>query len=909
MNGPDDESSTAGISGLAREQDDLRPPENPGAKAQPGTVGRAAAQHPEVKGRWTQATSAAVRRVSGRRPVLLALAALTTAASLFAVLGAGGIWDPYELGVAELSRRIAVAVFGADGLALHDALNTVPTLGEIGRGELPFTSIAVGFRLFGLSAWAGRLPLAVWGLVGVVALFVLLARLVDRAAAAFGALALSTMPLYFAQARTILGDIVLMSALALAVSGLALAAFDGSPARPAKKLWVLWVVTGLAGLVAGFMTRGILIGVAVPALAVGAAWGLSRTTGAGPNDRLRDIAGAASALIGLAALGAGAWALKTALGPNAGYSVLLGTAAHSEPLPSTHDVVIHQLGHALFPWSALVPLAVGGLLRSPPGNSGGGSERALRAVLLMTVAFAFVSQTLLAPYLGALPFSAVFALAASAGVFLRDMERGARTSPVQAVVSVAVAVLLFLDYQRLPEAMLSAFCVEDAALPSSFQPTGSRLLLASTSLVAIVTLFSLMDSESRPRFEIAEYLAWPNYLRRARRGWWVTGLLVAEVALGILSLVLWLSHKYFRWSALESLPASTRLSVQYGWLILPGVLLVLPLACLLGRDVFRALYAVEGSARPSEAILAEPAPSSTRGALSDALRWRLTRAGGVAIAFSVAGLLLSLAYFPKLLSHLSPETVVDRYRQLSRSGEPLGMVGMSPTAASYLVGHQVPTFPGDLGAFHWLTAGGRRWLVIRESDLPQLNFRYRDWAAPRANLPVLDGRSSTVLLVSNQRRPGEPDESPFRGWILDRRPRPMHAVDANLEDKLHALGWDILAPDGRPVDSIRAGRSYWLVLYWEVLSPILPAWKTFVHIDGSQRRFNADHDTLQGKYPLHLLLPGDFFADRHEFTVDLTFAPGVYGLYYGMFRDSRRLKVASGRHHEDRIDGGAIRIR
>jgi len=40
----------------------------------------------------------------------------------------------------------------------------------------------------------------------------LLARLVDRVAAAFSVIALSTMPLFFLGARTILGDVVTMSA-------------------------------------------------------------------------------------------------------------------------------------------------------------------------------------------------------------------------------------------------------------------------------------------------------------------------------------------------------------------------------------------------------------------------------------------------------------------------------------------------------------------------------------------------------------------------------------------------------------------------------------------------------------------------------------------------------------------------
>ncbi|HMR80723.1 MAG TPA: glycosyltransferase family 39 protein, partial [Polyangiaceae bacterium] len=158
---------------------------------------------------------------------LPALALIAAAASLFGPLASSGIWDPHELAVADLSRRIALTLLGGGpDLALLDGPNDVPTMGDLARGQLPFTSVALGFRVFGLHEWAGRLPLAIWGIVGVGAVYVLLARLADRVAAAFAALALVTMPLFFLHARTMLGDIVSMSAIAVATLGFALALFD-----------------------------------------------------------------------------------------------------------------------------------------------------------------------------------------------------------------------------------------------------------------------------------------------------------------------------------------------------------------------------------------------------------------------------------------------------------------------------------------------------------------------------------------------------------------------------------------------------------------------------------------------------------------------------------------------------------
>ena len=134
-----------------------------------------------------------------------------------------GLWDPHELNVADLARRIALNLHGAADLALEGADNSLPHLNDLGRPQLPFTSIALGFKTFGLHEWAGRMPLALWGVIGVLATYGWVSRLIDRRAGVFSAVALTTMPLFFVQSRTMLGDIVMMSAFAMSFGGLLVA--------------------------------------------------------------------------------------------------------------------------------------------------------------------------------------------------------------------------------------------------------------------------------------------------------------------------------------------------------------------------------------------------------------------------------------------------------------------------------------------------------------------------------------------------------------------------------------------------------------------------------------------------------------------------------------------------------------
>ena len=94
--------------------------------------------------------------------VPLAVATAVPALLFFVLppLTRNGLWDPYELNVADLARRIAYNLFHAGNLALDGADNSLPHLNDLGRPQLPFSSIALGFKMFGLHEWAGRAPLA-----------------------------------------------------------------------------------------------------------------------------------------------------------------------------------------------------------------------------------------------------------------------------------------------------------------------------------------------------------------------------------------------------------------------------------------------------------------------------------------------------------------------------------------------------------------------------------------------------------------------------------------------------------------------------------------------------------------------------------------------------------------------------
>jgi 4-amino-4-deoxy-L-arabinose transferase-like glycosyltransferase len=810
---------------------------------------------------------------------LLPFAAFALAvASFFGMIARSGIWEPHELKVADLSRRIAVGLFGATNLASAGE-NIVPTAPDLGRGELPFTSVALGLKLFGLSEWAGRLPMALWGLAGAVATFWLLSRLVDRATASFAVIVLATMPLYFLQARTILGDIVAMASLAVATAGLAVAVFD--PRLSTAFRFASWLVGG-AGMAGGYGARGVLIGVVVPSLAIGLAWLVRRDPSR--RDRIADVLGGLALALGAAAAFIGLRVLLRA--EDHQYSRLIGATIEMRRQVLTHDVIVHQLGHALLPWSALLPFALGRLLR-PPLATGDEFEResSARVVIIAVAALSFGVYTGLAPLTGALPYGGVFALAAAAALFFRDLERGAPASRSLGLGVVSLLVLFYTDYKNFPEKGLAAFVVEDAKFPESFKELAKRVL--QVGLVVSGGLFMLFLFErdlGQPAFVKRDYQTWPRTLKSLAKGNVLFALIGLEVAFVGLAIALAISDHHFHFPFIETMALPMRLVSKFGFVVLP-LLVVSPYAALAARDAARFLLRA----------------------------LKITRGAAALGALTAFGAAMSFVYYPALARQISPKEVYDSYQRLARPGEPLGMIGATTTTGSarYYARGDVRVFTSASDAFNWLTGEGdsRRFLISRSNDIGQLNSLYRGRRKPPQNLPVLDARSSEILLVSNRLLPGETNENPFAQWLPEERPKPQRGIDVDFNGQLHAFGWAVTDRDGQPVGWVRAGKPYQLRLYYEVTKPISGEWQTFVHIDGYQRRFNGDHETLEGKYAFHLWKPGDYVVDIHPIELEPNFTAGTYTVFFGLFRGDQRLEVKRGGASENRVNAGPLEVR
>lgn len=894
-------------------------------------------------------------------------------------LSRSGLWDPYELNLADLARRLALNLFHADGLALSGADNSLPHLNDLGRPELPLTSMALGFRYFGLHEWAGRTPMAVWGVAGVLSTYAFVSRLIDKRAGILAAIALTTMPLFFVQSRTMMGDIVSMSAFAMAFGGFAVAVFDRTDEGPRVDLArVLFACVGITGVVAGYYSRGAILGVASPLLGVGLAWIISWAAGRKASDAFGDAFGALAVAVGVFAL----WRGYKALGGDNTKDLSLAVGAMIKPQGKypTYEYFIGHLGHALAPWSAFVPFAFGRLFIPPVGRTGFVAQREsyTRAALLVGAACALSAHALLAPRTDFIPFTGVALLAAACAIALRDYDRGAAPSAAVAVGVVLFAAVLHHDFHELPEKAFQAFGVSGAVFPESFKDPALLLwwvALGGFAGLAFLTFIERHLEQAREPFDPKAYLQVLRTLREAWDGMLALAYFAMVAGSSIAGLVIWLgARSHAQWVAQISI--QIRDGILNAWWITA----VAPFAAVFGIyflcdvwlwafdrsrplskqswsrgfEPFEALIdqMKEGKFRSPEAVSAEiliaplmmlalpvgiffsvykggarwllalavALPSSivaflVLGLLGDLFHKRGGRVSAFAVGSAAVGVVLCMQFYPALANQLSPKEVFESYEKCHQAGEPLALFGVGGRTAAYYAGGQPEIFSDAQNAFQWLMGGGTstRYLAVRADELPRLNQLYRQRTQQLGrkvdNLPVLDARSSKIILVGSTLVCAAKNQSPLDKILLSEAPTPQRPLNANMEDKLLCLGIDITDANGKLMDSIAPGRKFHIRIYFKVLAPVTTEWEGFIHIDGFHRRHNGDHKVMNGKYPFSLWQKDDYLVDDVEMTLEPNFSPGQYTIYFGLYLGETRLKITAGPNDgEHRIVGGQIKV-
>jgi 4-amino-4-deoxy-L-arabinose transferase-like glycosyltransferase len=357
----------------------------------------------------------------------LLLLVVVFAALLGPSIGRRALWEPDEGRYAEIPREM---------VATGDYLT--PRIDGIKYFEKPplvYWVTAAAIRIAGTSEAAVRSPIALFALLGGMAVYVAGRRLFGRAAGLWSALALATSPLYLGLGQVLSLDMPVSALLTASLLAFLQAVREPPGWNRRLLLWAFYAAAALAVLSKG------LIGVLIPALVIGAWILLTRQW------RLIPVALAPTGILVFLAIAAPWHLLASRAHPEFAWFYFVHehfqrylTKVHNRYEPPWYFVPVLLGG--LLPWSLFLPQALKNGWRTEPAERRETLFLALWAALVF--GFFSMSDSKLMPYV--LP--AVPPLALLVGRWLaRVMKYGQETdqpSPLRPALRLLLPLGLIL---------------------------------------------------------------------------------------------------------------------------------------------------------------------------------------------------------------------------------------------------------------------------------------------------------------------------------------------------------------------------------------------------------------------------------------------------------------------------------
>lgn len=785
-------------------------------------------------------TSDSPSRLPPRLGISLALCALVAvSACVLLRLSLYGIWDPWELSAADPARKLVEGTLPS---------GTAQTLSH--------KLIAAGFSWFGIRDWAGRLPIALCGLLLLPATFIAARRFTSTRTAVYATLVLATTPFFAFHSRLMVGAVPAFLASTLVFGGAAAAVFPAAP-RTAPDRAYAWLGLSFAGALLGASATGILLSVLPAILAVAiVTLLLGPSSAASPAQRnARYAVLAASLALSLGVI----WAVFRR---DADASLWLGGVPNDGSVP-TYELSIAQLFHSFAPWSALLPVALGALLRLDAKDR---TDQPLRLLCVAWAGLGYAAQSLFISSYGSAPFPAPVALAIAVALWLGDRDEERKSFWPEALLSLLFVGLVLRDYALYPASPLSGLALGETPLPASFNPKSSWALLLVGFAVALVA-----SSFSVPKPA-------PLELRAPYQGisqLWARGLgHKAWLSIALLALLGLLAFGTAAW-----IPSAPLTSIA--------------------RRIGRAAFFVP-LALPAVVALGQLAFSV--GAMFAPLRHGLLFLAALSM-FAYA----SQGFLPLVSQQFSPREMLETYNRLAGPDDPLVQHQVPRGAAHYYARGEVRELATRNELIDYLSREDavRKWAAFPTEHLAEIDQAFRRRTKRHLFLPASD--NAKITLVSSQPIANEPDQNPLTQFVLSSAPSAQFPVNGRFEDSIELIGYNLDLPAKTHVG---AGQVFHVTWIWRALKSHLGAYKIFLHVDAPNHRINGDHEPVDGKYPVRLWDEGDVILDRQQISVPATSRPGKYTLNVGFHRGETRLKVTEGTQDgTNRLIAGSVEVR
>ncbi|MFH1131616.1 MAG: glycosyltransferase family 39 protein [Pseudomonadota bacterium] len=407
-----------------------------------------------------------------------------------------GLWDPEEIQIADQAQ---------DWGETKDTAHTARGEKVLRAPPLHMWLVGIGFKTLGVNELAGRLPLAIFGLLSLYLTYRVGRRLFNEKAGLAAAFVLATTPVFLFQSRQLTSDIAFYACLIASAGGLASFVWPVDNKRCRMDL-----VMGGLGLVGGFLAKGLLLGTLFPLvclfLAIRMSWKIpgplsnlaQGVNGSQSNSEIasetdttlgqtvRSEMGPLTMTIAIAVVLIGA--LYFVLG--GGYLLLLGSHFHKISIPPTFETTIKTLGFSTYPWIAIAPIALALFVqtqRTSPNERTPDAFGKLLIVLLVVVGCALAA--LWVTVSGEIRYPALPWLAIAVGVFCFDAWKTRSTHPVWAVFAGIIILVLQQDFFVAPQSLALSHLIQSAKFPSELDvQTAMRLFGVLFALVFFLAL-------------------------------------------------------------------------------------------------------------------------------------------------------------------------------------------------------------------------------------------------------------------------------------------------------------------------------------------------------------------------------------------------------------------------------------
>ncbi len=568
-----------------------------------------------------------------------------------------------------------------------------------------------------------------------------------------------------------------------------------------------------------------------------------------------------------------------------------------EGFPTGHmhaTLWIRELGFAMIPWAVLAPFGLGYLARSTRLSDASGalrddilSEEDATRRLLLVWAFVGVAVVAAGSLYGHFFIPSYFPLLAGIGLMFSDEDfwRWARRETLlpyfMGFVAVALVFMLTKDLSRWPDRLIEVYMMfqKDVGLPDAFG-YGTTLDVLKYSWIGLLILY-FFGMASTLVITLGHVPKWPGRVADA----------FGQVKSSIYDV-------YTRWRGDESSAPDMSYETVHDE----------------GRSSARRRALEKEKLRQGTSPLAW---------LVRIVETPLPFGALITGAFVATAGLFLFDVTPELGNHLSQRGVFETYTHRADDGEILYRYRVDTKETSVYL-RNVESIPSTNAFVRRYQQDERFFAVIPREQLSTLNKRIRERIDRSEHLPVLDDRSSELLLVSNQIEEGEENHNFIEDAIVEGDPDIQHEVTFQgqgeprhpvFDGRLKLLGYSLDRGGARRASSGELPAYSWgetatLTTYFEVERSVASDQTIFLHVDHPGNRIHGDHDPVDGSFPTSDWLPGDIVKDVHELNIDNYASTGVYTMYFGLYQGGDRMQVKPASAHDggNRIPMGELRV-